>query len=239
MLAPQELWKTVDDHLEALLVPSDPVLVAALRKSAAAGLPPIQVSPMQGRFLHVLARSIGARRVLEVGTLGAYSTIWLARALPPGGHLVTLESNPRHVEVARHNLERAGLLSLVEIRAGPALESLPRLREEGAGLFDLAFIDADKPNTAEYFEWAVRLSRPGGVIVVDNVVRKGELADETSRDPNVQGMHRFLRQLAADPRVVGSVVQTVGAKGYDGFAFVLVARSGTRAERIRPTPPGR
>lgn len=236
MSALEERWKAVDDLVKGLLVPPEPALEAALRDSKAAGLPAIHVSPVQGKLLQVLALSLGPRKILEVGTLGGYSTIWLARALGPKGHLITLETNPRHAEVARRNLERAGLGSRVEIRLGPALDTLPELASEHAGPFDLTFIDADKPNTAEYFDWAVRLSRPGGVIVVDNVVRQGALADAQSPDPDVQGMRRFLSRLAADPRVTGSVVQTVGEKGYDGFAVALVrARPQTVAPQETPT----
>jgi predicted O-methyltransferase YrrM len=222
MSALEERWKAVDDRVKGLLVPPDPALEAALRDSEAAGLPAIHVTPVQGKLLQVLAQSLGPQKILEVGTLGGYSTIWLARALAPNGRLVTLEANSQHAAVARRNLERAGLGEVVEVRVGPALETLPELAAEHAGPFDLTFIDADKPNTAEYFDWAVRLSRPGSVIVVDNVVRQGALADAESPDPNVQGMHRFLSRLATDPRVTGSVVQTVGEKGYDGFAIALV-----------------
>jgi len=219
---PDELWKHVDDLVRELLIPSDAGLDDALSESAAAGLPTIQVSPSQGKLLHLLAKSIGAQRILEIGTLGGYSTIWLARALPPTGRLVTLEANPRHVEVARANLQRAGLSSRVDVWQGSALEILPRLASEQLGPFDFVFIDADKPRTTEYFEWAVRLSHIGSVIVVDNVVRKGAVVDAESPDLNVQGMRRFLARVAADPRVSATVVQTVGEKGYDGFAFALV-----------------
>jgi predicted O-methyltransferase YrrM len=218
-------WKTVDDLVNRLVVPTDPALDEALTRSAHAGLPPIQVSRAQGRLLYVLARSVGARRILEIGTLGAYSTIWLARALPPTGRLVTLEANPEHAKVARGNLARAGLDTLVDLRLGPAITTLPQLAAEHAGPFDFTFIDADKPSTAEYFDWAVRLSRAGSLIVVDNVVRQGAVAEARSSDPNVQGMRRFLTRLGAEPRVVGSVVQTVGEKGYDGFALALVTKT--------------
>jgi predicted O-methyltransferase YrrM len=221
-------WAAVDRYLGDLLLPADPALDAALEASAAAGLPAIAVSPTQGKLLHLLARLHGARRILEVGTLGGYSTIWLARALPPGGRLVTLEVNAAHAEVARANVARAGLSAVVDVRVGPALETLPRLAAEaGAGApFDLVFIDADKPSTTEYFEWALALSRPGSVIVVDNVVRDGALADAASEDASVRGMRRFVERVAAEPRVSATGVQTVGAKGYDGFVLALVLGEG-------------
>jgi predicted O-methyltransferase YrrM len=215
-------WTAVDRYLTGLLVPPDPALDEALRASAAAGLPAINVSPTQGKLLHLLARVHGARTILEVGTLGGYSTIWLARALPPGGRLVTLESDPKHADVARTNIERAGLADAVELRLGPALETLPQLAAENRGPFDLTFIDADKPSTPEYFAWALKLSRRGSLIVVDNVVRKGAVADPANDDPNVRGVRRFLEQLAAEPRVSATAIQTVGGKGYDGFALAVV-----------------
>jgi predicted O-methyltransferase YrrM len=218
----QERWSAVDRYLGELLIPADPALDAALEASAAAGLPPIAVSAPQGKLLHLLARLHGARRILEVGTLGGYSTIWLARALPPGGRLVTLELSATNAEVARANVARAGLADAVDVRVGPALETLPRLAEEGGAPFDLVFIDADKPSTAEYFEWALALTRPGSVIVVDNVVRDGALADAASADASVQGMRRFVERLAAEPRVSATGIQTVGGKGYDGFVLALV-----------------
>lgn len=215
-------WSAVDQYLTELLALSDPVLEAALTQASAAGLPPIQVAPNQGMLLHLLARAIGAHTILEIGTLGGYSTIWLARALPPAGRLITLELEPRHAEVARANLARAGLSERVEVRVGPALQSLPRLAEEGIGPFDLVFIDADKPGTADYFAWALRLTRPGSLILVDNVVRNGTVIDASSSEPAVQGMRRFLERLAAEPRVQATVLQTVGSKGYDGLAIALV-----------------
>ncbi|WP_026370081.1 O-methyltransferase [Kallotenue papyrolyticum] len=215
-------WTAVDQYLTEVLALSDPVLEAALTQASAAGLPQIQVAPNQGMLLHLLARAIGARNMLEIGTLGGYSTIWLARALPPAGRLITLELEPRHAEVARTNLARAGLSERVEVRVGPALQSLPRLAEEGAGPFDLVFIDADKPGTADYFAWALRLTRPGSLIIVDNVVRNGTVIDADSSDPAVQGMRRFLERLAAEPRVQATVLQIVGSKGYDGLALALV-----------------
>ncbi len=218
----EDQWAAVDKYLAGLLVPADPALDAALADSAAHGLPAINVSPPQGKFLHLLARIRGARNILEVGTLGGYSAIWLGRALPPGGRLITLESEPKHAAVARANLDRAGLTGVVEIRLGPALETLPKLAAEGRGPFDLVFIDADKPSTADYFAWALKLSRPGTVIVVDNVTRKGGVIDPESTDATVLGMRRFLEALAAERRVTATAIQTVGGKGYDGFAIALV-----------------
>jgi predicted O-methyltransferase YrrM len=217
-----ELWTAVDDYFDRALVPSDPVLDAALEDSRAAGLPAIGVAPNQGKMLQILARIQGARRILEVGTLGGYSTIWLARALPPGGRLVTLEVDPKHAEVARRNIERAGLGDVVELRLGPALETLPRLAAEGHAPFDLIFIDADKPSNADYFAWAVRLSRPGTVIVVDNVVRGGEVVDPDNDDPGTLGVHRLNEVIRAEPRVSAMALQTVGRKGHDGLVMALV-----------------
>jgi predicted O-methyltransferase YrrM len=219
-------WTEVDDYLEDLLIPSDPALLGALESSEAAQLPAIQVSPTQGKFLHLLAKSLRARSVLEVGTLGGYSAIWLARALPGEGRLLSLEVNPRHAEVARKNLARAGVADRVEIRVGPALELLPHLAAEGRGPFDLTFVDADKPPTTEYFDWAVRLSHPGSVIVVDNVVRQGQVSREEGADVAALGIRRFLSHLSTDPRVSATVVQTVGRKGYDGFALAFVNDTG-------------
>ena len=223
-MTPQDQWTAVDAYYTDLLVGHDPALEEALRASAAANLPPIQVAPNQGKFLHLLARIQGARNILEIGTLGGYSTIWLARALPADGRLITLEFNPKHAEVAHANLARAGAADKVELILGPAIESLPRLAAEGRGPFDLIFIDADKPSTADYFAWAIKLSRPGTVIVVDNVVRKGAVADASSADPNVQGIRRFAQALAEDNGkfVTATAVQTVGSKGYDGFVIALV-----------------
>jgi predicted O-methyltransferase YrrM len=211
-------WIAVDRYITDALLPSDPVLAAALEASAAAGLPQIQVSPAQGKFLHLLARTQAARTILEVGTLGAYSTIWLARALPPDGRLITLEADPHHAEVARANIARAGLGDVVELRLGRALETLP----EVAGPFDFIFIDADKPSNADYFTWALKLSRRGTLIVVDNVIRDGAVIDAASPDPDVQGVRRLNELLAAEPRVSATTIQTVGSKGYDGFTMALV-----------------
>jgi predicted O-methyltransferase YrrM len=217
-----ERWTAVDDYVCGLFVGQDPALAAALEGSRAAGLPPINVTPNQGKLLHILARAVGAARILEIGTLGGYSAIWLGRALPPGGRLVTLEIDPRHAEVARANIERAGLSGAVTVRIGPALDSLPELQREGAGEFDLVFIDADKRSNADYFRWALRLSRPGALIVVDNVIRDGAVVDARSGDPAVQGTRRLNEAMAQESRVSVTEIQTVGAKGYDGFALALV-----------------
>jgi predicted O-methyltransferase YrrM len=219
---PEETWTAVDSLFDDLLIGSDPALEAALRASAEAGLPNIQVAPNQGKLLNLLARAIGARTILEIGTLGGYSTIWLARALPPDGRVISLEIDPRHAEVARASIAGAGLADRVEIRVGRALDTLPQLEAEGRGAIDLTFIDADKQSTAEYFQWAVKLSRRGSLIIVDNVVRRGEILDASSSDPNVQGMRRFNDVLAAEPRVDATLLQVVGVKGYDGLAIALV-----------------
>jgi predicted O-methyltransferase YrrM len=220
--ADQRLWSAVDRYISDRLLPPDPGLDAALEASAAAGLPAIAVSPNQGKLLLLLARIQGARSILELGTLGGFSTIWLARALPPGGRLLTLEVEPNYAEVARANIARAGLADLVELRVGPALEALPQLAAEGLGPFDMIFIDADKQHIPEYFQWALRLSRTGSVILTDNVVRAGALADPAGEDPRVEGARRFHELLAAEPRVSATTIQTVGLKGYDGFTLVLV-----------------
>jgi predicted O-methyltransferase YrrM len=221
----EERWTAVDGYFSDLFVADDPVLEAALAASAAAGLPAINVSPVQGKLLHVLARTIGARNVLEIGTLGGYSTIWLGRAVPDGGRVVSLEADPRHAEVARANIARAGLDDRVEVRVGMALDLLPGLAVEAGPPFDFVFIDADKPNNAVYFDWALRLSRAGAIIVVDNVVRGGDVIAAASDSPTVQGVRRFLERLAAEPRVSATAIQTVGGKGYDGFAIALVTSS--------------
>ena len=215
-------WTAVDDYFTRLMLPPDPALDAAQRSAADAGLPAISVSATQGKFLHLLARIAGARRVLEIGTLAGYSTIWLGRALPKDGRLLTLEFDPAHADVARQNIARAGLDTLVEIRVGAALETLPALTAEAP--FDLVFIDADKPSTPEYFRWAIKLSRPGSVIVVDTVVRGGDIIDSSGKNQDAEGMRRFFDLLAAEPRVTGTALQTVGAKGYDGFAIALVTQ---------------
>jgi predicted O-methyltransferase YrrM len=218
----QEQWTAVDHYFTELLLPADPVLDAALTTNASAGLPPHDVSPPQGKLLHLLARIQGARTILEIGTLGGYSTIWLARALRAGGRLTTLEIDPARAEIARGNVRRAGLDALIDLRVGPALETLRIMISEGAGPFDFIFIDADKPKNPEYLEHAVSLSRPGTVIVADNVVRNGAVTDGTSADHNVLGIRRFTEQLATDSRLTATAIQTVGIKGYDGFAVVLV-----------------
>jgi predicted O-methyltransferase YrrM len=218
----QEQWTEVDRYITDLFVPRDAALDRVLDASTAAGLPPINVAPNQGKLLLVLARVLGARTILEIGTLGGYSTIWLARALPVDGRLITLETDPTHAGVARANIAHAGLADVVDLRLGPALDTLPQLAAEGRGPFDLIFIDADKPSYPEYLPWALELSRRGSLIVADNVVRDGAVVDEASADPRVQGVRRFNALLAAEPRVCATVIQTVGSKGYDGFAIALV-----------------
>jgi predicted O-methyltransferase YrrM len=220
-----ERWAAVDTYFNDVMTGEDEALRAARRASDAAGLPPIAVSPPQGKLLHLLARAIGATRVLEIGTLAGYSTIWLGRALPPGGRLVTLEAEPRHAEVARDNIARAGLSETVDIRIGPALESLPKLAAERPEPFDLFFVDADKENNAAYFDWAVRLARPGSVIVVDNVVREGRILEPESPDPEVSGTRRFAERVGAERRASATTVQTVGSKGWDGFTLAVVTDS--------------
>jgi predicted O-methyltransferase YrrM len=218
----EERWAAVDRYAADLLVPSDPALDAALAANAAAGLPDHDVSPAQGRLLELLVRLQGARRVLEIGTLGGYSTLWLARALGPGGRIVTLEREPRYAEVARANVARARLGDVVEVRVGPALETLPLLASEGGRPFDLVFVDADKERSVDYARWALRLTRPGGVVVFDNVVRGGALADADSDDPCVRGVRALHAELAEAPNVSATTIQTVGVKGYDGFTLALV-----------------
>lgn len=218
----QELWAAVDRYITDLLVPVDEALEEAQRASAAAGLPAIAVAPNQGKLLHLLARIQGARHILEIGTLGGYSTIWLARALPDGGRLVTLEVDAKHAAVARSNIARAGLTAVAEVRLGRALDTLPQLAAEGRAPFDFIFIDADKPSIPEYFGWALRMSRTGSVIVVDNVIRDGKVADAASDDPSVIGVRRFNAMLAAEPRVSATTIQTVGSKGYDGLTVAMV-----------------
>ena len=215
-------WTAVDRYLVETLVPSDPALNAALRTSAEHGLPAINVAPNQGKLLHLLALTMGAKNVLEIGTLGGYSTIWLGRALPSDGKLLTLESDAKHATVARSNIARAGLSDVVELILGRAIDTLPKLAHDGRGPFDLIFIDADKPSVPEYFTWALKLSRPGSVIIVDNVVRDGKVIDGASKDASVQGVRRFMEMLAREPRVTATALQTVGAKGYDGFAIARV-----------------
>jgi predicted O-methyltransferase YrrM len=218
----QDQWAAVDDYIGRLFLQLDDALAAALAASAAAGLPEIAVSPAYGKLLTLLAQSHGARSILEIGTLGGYSAICLARALPPRGRLITLEFNPIHAEVARANLARAGLADRVEVRVGRASDSLAQLVADGNGPFDLIFIDADKTGYVEYLHWSLRLSRPGTLIIADNVVRQGRVIDEADDDPNVLGVRRFNEALAAEPRVNATILQTVGGKGYDGLAFALV-----------------
>jgi len=215
-----DVWTKVDQYFGDAQARHDAALTAALASSVAAGLPEIQVSQNQGKFLHVLATALGATRILEIGTLGGYSTIWMARALPPGGVLVTLEYEPKHAEVARANIARAGLAHVVEIRVGAALDTLPQL--DARRPFDLIFIDADKPNIPNYFTWALKLARVGTVIIVDNVVRKGTVIDAASDDANVQGVRRFTELVSRESRVTAATLQTVSSKGYDGFTTVVV-----------------
>ncbi|MFI8516767.1 O-methyltransferase [Streptomyces sp. NPDC085481] len=217
----QDLWTTVDRYVTDQLAPADEALAAALAESTAAGLPEIAVAPNQGKFLNLLVTMQGARNVLEIGTLGGYSTIWLARALPADGRLVTLEYSPAHADVARSNLARAGLDKIVEVRTGAALDTLPLLEEEGAGPFDFVFIDADKVNNPHYVSWALKLSRPGTVIVVDNVVRNGRVATPDPDDPAITGTREMYELIAREPRLDATALQTVGTKGYDGL---LIAR---------------
>ncbi|HTZ73947.1 MAG TPA: O-methyltransferase [Candidatus Aquilonibacter sp.] len=218
------LWTTVDNYLSDLFLQPDSTLNAALESSKEGGLEPINVSPVQGKFLHILAKCHNAKNILEIGTLGGYSTIWLARALPSNGRLITLEANPKHAEIARANIARADLSSAVEVRLGRAQETLPRLLAEHRGPFDFIFIDADKSSYSDYFAWSLRLARRGTIIIADNVIRKGAVADASSTDANVQGVRRFNQMVAAEPRVSATAIQTVGSKGYDGFTIMLVNR---------------
>ncbi len=218
----QDQWTAVDKYVAGLLAPNDSSLEAALLASEEAGLPAIQVSPPQGKLLNLLATSVGAKAILEFGTLAGYSTIWLGRALPEGGRLITVEADPRYAEVARKNIARAGLVDAVDLRVGPALAVLPELHSEGAGPFDFTFIDADKENSPAYFSWALEHSRSGSLIVADNVVRDGTLADSQSADPKVQAQRRLQEMVAAESRVSATTIQTVGSKGYDGFTIALV-----------------
>ena len=231
----EDQWTEVDQYFSERLIPSDPILESALEASIAAGLPAIAVSPNQGKLLQILAQIVGARSILEIGTLGGYSTIWLARALPAGGRLITLELDPKHAEVAKQNVSRAGLQDLVDVRIGDALTTLPKLSAERRGPFDLIFIDADKRGTPDYFTWALELSRPGSLIVTDNVIRDGALIDPASEDPAVQGARRFHELLASDrsgaQRVSATTIQTVGSKGYDGFTLALVTGGASRTRR--------
>ena len=218
----QEIWTTVDNYVSEMLVPPDKVLDQALEASADSGLPEIAVAPNQGKFLMLLAHSIKARNILEIGTLGGYSTIWLARALPKGGRVVTLEAVARHAEVARANFKRAGLADVIDLRLGKALDTLPKLAAEKPDPFDFIFIDADKENIPDYFTWSLKLARPGSMIIVDNVIRDGEVVNARSKDPSVKGVRRFNEMLKSETRVSATSIQTVGVKGYDGFTLALV-----------------
>jgi len=218
----QEQWSAVDRYISGLVVQPDAALDQALASTAAAGMPAIAVSAAQGKLLHLMARMIGAERILEVGTLGGYSTIWMARALPAGGRIISLEIDPRHAEVARTNIAQAGVDQVAEVRVGPALETLAKMAADGEGPFDLVFIDADKANIPEYFTWASKMLRAGGVIIVDNVVRNGGVLDDSGTDANIAGVRRFNDLLATLPDVSATTVQTVGSKGYDGFTLAIV-----------------
>ena len=220
----QDVWTAVDSYFGDLLIARDEKLDAALAANRKAGLPAIDVSRLQGKFLELLVRISGARRILEIGTLGGYSTIWMAHALPEGGRIVSLEVSPRHAEVARANLLNAGVLDRVDLRVGRAIDTLPILEASGAGPFDLIFLDADKPSNADYLAWALKLSRPGTLIVTDNVVRDGKVVQAKSAEADVQGVRRFTELMAAEPRLSATVLQTVGVKGYDGFALAVVLR---------------
>lgn len=215
-------WSAVDRYFADRLAPSDDILESVLAANAAAGLPPHDVSPLQGRLLELLVRLTRASRILEIGTLGGYSTIWMVRALSDGGRIVTLEADERHAAVARGNFERAGLSDRIDLRVGPALSTLPAFEGEKLGPFDLVFIDADKPSNPDYLAWALKLTRPGSLIVGDNVVRDGAVIDAQSADPRVQGVRRFTDMIAEEPRLVATALQTVGSKGWDGFAMALV-----------------
>jgi predicted O-methyltransferase YrrM len=218
----QEVWEAVDKYFDKMLIPHDSTLDDALAAAAAAKLPAIQVSSVQGKLLQLLARIMGARNILEIGTLGGYSTIWMARALPEGGRIITLEADPKHAEVARKNFARAGVESKVELRLGKALDTLPKVAADGLGPFDMFFIDANKSNMPEYFEWSLKLARTGSVIIADNVVREGAVLDAKSTDDDIQGIRRFLEMVGKEKRVSGTALQTVSTKNYDGFALVLV-----------------
>lgn len=221
----QDQWTAVDRYFGGLFAPSDPALDAVIQATNEAGMPAINITPGQGALLRMLARMVDAHAILEVGTLGGYSAIWLARGLAAGGRMISLEVSPKHAEVARANLARAGLAEVVEVRLGSAHDALPKLAEEGVGPFDLVFIDADKVSTPEYLTWALRLTKPGSLIVIDNVVRGGAVSDPTSEDPDVRGIQRALAMLAEEPRLTAAAFQLVGSKGYDGMAIALVTRA--------------
>ena len=218
----KELWTAVDEYINDQLVPSDSALDAALAACTEAELPAISVTPSQGKLLYLLARLLNAKNILEIGTLGGYSTIWLGRALPADGHLITMEFDPKHAEVASANIANANLADIVELREGKALDLLPELAAEGLEAFDLIFIDADKCNNLQYFDWALRLSHKGSLIIVDNVVRDGRVIEAESDDADIQGIRKLFERIAAEPRVLCTAQQTVGSKGYDGFAIALV-----------------
>jgi predicted O-methyltransferase YrrM len=218
----RELWTAVDKYFNEMAVGTDAALDAAAAAADAAQLPPVSVTPAYGKLLHLIARAQGAKRILEIGTLAGYSTIWLARAVPSDGRVITLESNPKHAELARANVTRAGLADRVDIRVGPALDTLPQLEREHTSLFDFAFVDADRPNVAEYFDWAVKLTRRGSIIIVDNVVRQGRVIDTATADADITGIRRLVERLASDSRVSATMMQTVSSKGHDGFAMALV-----------------
>ena len=218
----KDVWESVEQYLDNVLVMQDSALKDGLAAAETAKLPAIQVSSGQGKFLQLLARILGARNILEIGTLGGYSTIWMARALPEGGKIITLEADPKHADVARKNFARAGVETKVELRLGKALDTLPQIASEGRGPFDMFFIDANKSNMPEYFEWSLKLARTGSVIIADNVVREGAVLDANSKDADIQGIRRFLEMVGKEKRVSGTALQTVGTKNYDGFALILV-----------------
>ena len=234
----EDLWTDVDQYFSDRLLPKDPILESAAEAAEKAGLPPIAVSPNQGKFLQLLSQIIDAKSILELGTLAGYSTIWLARGMRPGGRLITVEVDPKHAEVAKTNISRAGLKDAVEVRIGSALDILPQLSAEKRGPFDLIFIDADKENVPAYFEWSMKLSRPGSLIIVDNVVRGGAVINANSADPSVQGVRKFVDLLSSELRASGTAIQTVGIKGYDGFAIVLVGAA-LHDDTKRPHVQGR
>ena len=217
-----DTWAAVDNYFGGLLAPNDPVLTDALQSANAAGLPQIQVTALQGKLLHLFARMISARNILEIGTLGGYSTIWMARALPEDGRLITLEADKKHADVARENFDHAGVANKVELRLGKALDTLPQIAAERRGPFDLIFIDANKSSMPEYFAWSLKLARPGSIIIADNVVREGAVLNAESADADIQGIRRFAEMLSKEKRVSATAVQTVGSKNYDGFAVILV-----------------
>jgi len=218
----KDVWEAVDKYFDEMLIPHDSALDDALAAASAENLPAIQVSSVQGKLLHLLARIMGARNILEIGTLGGYSTIWMARALPEGGRIITLEADPKHAEVAQKNFARAGVENKIELRLGKALDTLPKVVADGRGPFDMFFIDANKSNMPEYFEWSLKLARKGSVIIADNVVREGAVLDARSKDADIQGIRRFLEMVGKEKRVSGTALQTVSTKNYDGFALVLV-----------------